>query len=151
MVPLFVLVFSFGILRMVGVLGVSALDNGDLPLRLALFLMFMVTASAHWGRGRADLVQMVPEAFPAPGALVSATGILEIVGAIGLLFPQTARISAICLALLLVAMFPANARAARLGLTIMGRKALSVPVRGAMQLVFIGALVTVAVLSVETK
>jgi len=151
MVPLIVLVFSFAVLRIVGAFGITVLDNWDLPLRIALFLMFMVTASAHWGRGRADLMKMVPESLPAHAALVSVTGILEILGAAGLLFHQTARLAAICLALMLVAMFPANARAARLGLTIMGRKVPSLPIRGAMQLLFIGALVAVEILSGQAR
>lgn len=144
MVPLIVLVGAFAILRGVGFLGVSVLDNWDLPLRAALFLMFLLTASAHWGRGRQDLVRMVPPAFASPGLLVSITGVLEILGAIGLLLPQTARIAAICLAVMLMAMFPANVRAARERLTIMGRRAMSVPIRGAMQVVFLAALAAVA-------
>jgi hypothetical protein len=32
---------------------------------------------------RADLVAMVPSAFPAPGLLVTFTGILELAGALG--------------------------------------------------------------------
>jgi len=146
MVPLIILLASFAVLRGMGLLGVTVLNNWDLPLRVALFLMFLVTASAHWGRGRADLVRMVPPAFPRAGAIVTITGLLEILGAVGMLFPVTARAAAICLAILLVAMFPANIRAARERLTIMGRPAASVPVRGAMQLIFISALLATATL-----
>jgi len=145
MVPTVVLLFSFAVLRCAGFLGVAALDNWDTPLRAALFLMFLVTASAHWGRGRPDLVRMVPAVFPSPGIVVSLTGILEILGAVGLLLPFTARAAAICLAVLLMALFPANIRASRERLTILGRPAPNLVVRGAMQLLFIGALVAVAV------
>jgi uncharacterized membrane protein len=147
MVVLIVLVVSFAVLRLTGFLGVAVLDNGNLPLRLALCLMFMVAASAHWGRGRADLVRMVPPALPAPGILVTLTGLLEIAGAIGLLIPQTARTAAICLAILLIALFPANVRAARHGFTILGHRAMSAALRGAMQAVFIVALAAVASLN----
>jgi uncharacterized membrane protein len=143
MVPAIILLVSFAALRLAGLLGVTLLDNWNLPLRAALFLMFLVTASAHWGRGRPDLIRMVPAAFPAPGVLVTVTGLLEILGAIGLLIPATWRIAACCLAMLLMALFPANMRAAREGLTILGRKAMSVPARGALQLLFIGALAAV--------
>lgn len=143
MVPLIVLVVVTGLLRLAGVLGVSALDDWNLPLRVALFLMFLLTASAHWGKGRADLIRMVPNSFPAPAVIVTATGVLEILGATGLLVPQTARAASLCLVVLLIAMFPANLRAAREHLTIMGRTAMSAPVRGAVQLIFIVALLAV--------
>ncbi|HEV2132994.1 MAG TPA: DoxX family membrane protein [Terracidiphilus sp.] len=125
-------------------LGVSTLSNIDLPLRIALFLMFMVTASAHWGKGRADLIRMVPPAFPNPAVLVSVTGVLEILGAIGLVIPGTARVAAVCLAILLLALFPANVRAAREHLMIMGRPVPGLFVRGVIQLIFLAALITVA-------
>ena len=144
MVPAIVLLVAFAILRLLGFLGVAALDNWNLPLRVALFLMFLLTASAHWGRGRADLIRMVPPAFPAPGIIITITGVLEILGAVGLLVPLTARAAAICLAILLVAMFPANIRAAREHLTILGRPAPELSLRSVIQLLFIGALVAVA-------
>jgi uncharacterized membrane protein len=142
-IPLFVLLASFAVLRAIGLLGVTALNNVDLPLRIALFLMFLVTASAHWGRGRPDLIRMVPPALPYPGMLVSITGVLEILGAAGLLVPVTVRAAAACLALLLLALFPANARAARAHLTILGRPAPGLMLRGAIQAVFLAALVVV--------
>jgi uncharacterized membrane protein len=143
MVPLFVLLFSFVVLRGAGLLGVTALNNLNLPVRIALFLMFLVTASAHWGRGRADLIRMVPPVFPYAGILVSITGILEILGAVGLLVPFTARLAAVCLAILLVALFPANVRAARQRLMILGRPAPGLLLRAAIQAVFLVALVLV--------
>lgn len=147
MVPLFVLPISFTILRLAGSIGVVWLDNWSLPLRIALFLVFMLTASAHWGRGRPDLIQMVPAAFPAPGAIITVTGLLEILGGVGLLIPQAARGAAICLAILLVAMFPANIRAARKRFTVLGRTAMRVTARGAIQAIFVGALVVAAIVS----
>jgi uncharacterized membrane protein len=144
MVPLIVLVISFVVFRCLGLLGVNTLDNLDLPLRIALCLMFLVTASAHWGKGRPDLVRMVPRVFPQPELLVTVTGILEILGAIGLLVSPTSRIAALCLAILLLALFPANIRAAREHLTILGRPAPGLLVRGAIQVVFLTALVAVA-------
>jgi uncharacterized membrane protein len=143
MVPLFVLVLSFAVFRCAGLLGVPALNSVALPLRLALFLMFLMTASAHWGKGRPDLIRMVPPVFPHAGFLVSITGVLEILGAIGLLVPAMVRVAAICLAIMLVALFPANMRAAREHLTILGRPAPGLLVRGAIQVVFLSALIVV--------
>ena len=147
MAPAIVLVVSFAAFRLAGLLGVTLFDNWNAPLRAALFLMFLVTASAHWGRGRQDLIRMVPSVLPAPNLLVTVTGVLEILGAIGLLIPATSRIAACSLAILLIALFPANIRAAREGLMILGRRAMGVPARGALQLLFIGALAAVVLTS----
>ncbi|NGN62797.1 hypothetical protein G5C51_02625 [Streptomyces sp. A7024] len=45
--------------------------------------------------------------------LVTLTGILELAGAVGVLIPATARVTAACLIALMVAMYPANVSAAR--------------------------------------
>ena len=144
MVPAIVLLVSFAVLRCAGWLVVAVLDNWDTPLRGALCAMFLVTASAHWGRGRPDLIRMVPPAFPSAGTIVGITGVLELLGAAGLLIPLTAPVAAICLAIMLIAMFPANIRAARQRLTILGRPAMDLAARGAMQLLFLGVLLAVA-------
>ena len=145
MIPLVVLVVSFVVLRGAGLLGIAALDSFGLPLRIALFLMFLLAASAHWGKGRPDLIRMVPPAFPRPDILVSVAGVLELLGAIGLLLPSTARLAAACLALLLVTLFPANVRAARERLTILGRPVPGLLPRTAIQCVFVAALAAVAI------
>jgi uncharacterized membrane protein len=147
MVPLFVLLLSFAVLRCAGLLGVTGLNNLDLPLRIALFLMFLVTASAHWGKGRPDLIRMVPPAFSRPDVLVSVTGVFEILGATGLLVSATAAPAAVCLAILLVALFPANIRAAREHLTILGRPAPGLFLRSTIQVIFLFALIVVVVRS----
>ena len=77
MIPTLVLLASFIVLQCVGFLGVATLDNWDAPLRIALCLMFLITASAHWGRGRPDLIRMVPSVLPAAGIIVSITGALR--------------------------------------------------------------------------
>jgi uncharacterized membrane protein len=89
---------------------------------------------------------MVPPIFPRPDLLVTVTGVLEISGAIGLLIPSTARAAGICLALLLIALFPANIHAAREKLTIAGRPVPGLPVRTGIQIVFVAALISAAFL-----
>src|SRR5262249_57377939 len=88
--------------------------------RGGLALMFLLTASAHWGRRRADLVRMVPPSVPNPEGIVTLTGLAEIAGAVGLLVPRLAPWAAAGLALMLLAVFPANVHAARHALTIGG-------------------------------
>jgi uncharacterized membrane protein len=141
MAPFVVLVASFGLLRLAGLAGVSALDETSLPLRIAVALMFLLTASAHWGSKRADLVRMVPAWFPRPELAVTLTGVLEIAGAVGMLVPATAPYAAVGLALLLVAMFPANVHAARTKLSLGGRPVTPLPQRTLLQAVFVAAAI----------
>jgi uncharacterized membrane protein len=77
--------------------------------------MFVMTGIAHFVPGmRRDMIAIVPPRLPAPGSLVSITGVLELLGAAGLLYPTTRVAAAACLFLLMLAMFPANVYAARM-------------------------------------
>ena len=60
------------------------------------------------------MIAIVPPRLPAAGSLVTITGVLELVGAAGLLYPPTRIAAAVCLFLLMLAMFPANVYAARM-------------------------------------
>jgi uncharacterized membrane protein len=140
MIPFIVLVISTLLLKLIGFAGVDLLNSWAWCLRGGLALMFLFTASAHWGKRRGDLVAMVPSAFPRPDLIVSATGVLEILGAVGLLIPTIAPVAAACLAMLLISLFPANIRAAREGLKIGGRPATALPLRALLQLVFIATV-----------
>jgi hypothetical protein len=82
-----------------GVLGVDALSTWRDMVAWALAAMFLFTASAYFMRTRGDLVAMVPRAFPNPGLLVSVTGILKglgAVGPVGLLIPATGGLAGLC-------------------------------------------------------
>ena len=140
MFPFIVLVISTMLLRGIGVAGVALFNDWTWCLRGGLALMFLFAASAHWGKQRGDLIAMVPRVIPRPDLMVSATGVLEILGAVGLLIPPIAPVAAACLAMLLIALFPANIRASRQGLTIGGRPATALPLRMLLQLVFLVAL-----------
>jgi uncharacterized membrane protein len=100
--------------------------------------MFAFTATSHFTRTRGDLVAMVPKAFPKPALLVSLTGILQGLGAVGLLVPATRDLAGLCLVLLLVAMLPANVSAARRGVPMRGRAPTPLRLRIPVQLLFIG-------------
>ncbi|MBV9266882.1 MAG: DoxX family protein [Acidobacteriaceae bacterium] len=146
MAPFVVLVVASLAFWLAGRLGVTTFQHISTVLRMALALMFLLTASAHWGKRRPDLIRMVPPQFPRPDLLVTISGMLEIAGAIGLLIPSTATAAAICLALLLLALFPANVHAARKNLTIAGQPVPGIAMRTAIQIVFVAALVSAAVL-----
>ncbi|MGN7471072.1 DoxX family protein [Brevibacillus sp. SAFN-007a] len=140
MVPFYVLVGAFLLFKILGLVGLSYFEGWHSSLQGAVAVMLLLTASAHWGAKRPDLIRMVPPIFPKPGWIVTATGLLEIAGAIGILFPATSQAASIGLAVLLVAMFPANVRAARERLTIGGRPVPALPLRIVLQLVFIAAV-----------
>jgi uncharacterized membrane protein len=147
MKPLIVLVISFVVFLLIGRLGVGPLRDWAGALRWALAMMFLFAASAHFSSMRSDLVRMVPPVFPVPDLLVTLTGLLEIVGAVGLVIPRVAPVAAGCLALLLLAMFPANIYAAKHGIMLGGAPATAIGLRAAIQVVFIGALLVAGFVS----
>ncbi len=147
MAPLIVQLVAWAGFWLAGIIGlVPAAATPAGALRFALTVMFGFTALSHFlPRTRADLVRMVPPALPAPGFLVSLTGGLELAGAIGLLLPPLTRLAALALALLLVALFPANVHSDRVGLQVAGRRATPLRYRLPLQLFWIVCLLWVAV------
>ncbi|GIF73768.1 DoxX family protein [Asanoa siamensis] len=146
MAPLVFLVLGFLAARLTGLAGVDALDGWLPALRVGLAVMFVVTGLAHFApKMRAGMIAMVPPRLPRPDLLVTATGILEIAGAIGLLIPATAALAAACLALLMIAMFPANISAARRRLSLGGRPVEPIARRTALQVFWVALAVAVAV------
>jgi uncharacterized membrane protein len=91
--------------------------------RIGLAVMFAFTASTHFSSLKYDFAAMIPP--PLTGALwvIYVTGVLELAGAVGLLMPGWRRLAAICLALLLIALFPANIYAAMSGAILNGAPA----------------------------
>jgi uncharacterized membrane protein len=143
--PLLLLIVALLALRAVGAVGFAPLADLRTDARFALALMFVFSASAHFSSQRASLIQMVPAWLPRPQLLVTLTGVLEFLGALGLLVPATAALAGSCLAVLLVAMFPANINAARHHVMIGSKPATPLWFRTLVQVVFIAALVWVSV------
>ena len=75
--------------------------------RLALGLTFMGAGAAHFLLPRPFLA-IVPDYLPAHRALVQISGMAELAGGCGVLFPATRRPAAWGLVALLIAVFPAN-------------------------------------------
>ncbi len=144
MVPLLVLTIGFGVLRGLGFAGVDTLDGWQPALRGAVATMLVLTASAHFGSRRRDLVAMVPPRLPRPELLVTLTGLLELGVAVAVLFDDTATWAGVVFAGLLLAMFPANIRAADQHLSIGGRPATPVGPRALIQALFLAAAIGVA-------
>jgi uncharacterized membrane protein len=76
--------------------------------------------------------------------LVSFTGVLELLGAVGLLVPATRIVAAVCLLLLMLSMFPANIYAARMPNPPKSMTT-RLPLRTAEEIVYLAAAVVVAV------
>ena len=101
--------------RVVGWLGVDYVDSWPKAFAVGLAAMFVMTGVAHFVNPlRRDMIAIVPPQLPAPGLLVTITGVLELLGAAGLLYPSTRIAAAACLFLLMLVMFPANVYAARM-------------------------------------
>jgi uncharacterized membrane protein len=103
-------------------------------LRIVAAIPLAVSSIGHFLR-TAIFATIVPPIFPHPAFLIVFTGILELAGATGLLLPKTTRAAAACIALLMVAIFPANIYAGHQ--TVGGLHMPDVPVRVAMQVIYI--------------
>ncbi len=140
MIPLIVLLAAFAGFRLAG-FGIVYFADWQHALRAALGVMFLLTASAHWGRRRPDLVRMVPANLGNAETWVTLTGIAEVLIAVALQIARAALPVAIAAVVMLVCMFPANLKAAREGLTIGGRPVPGWRPRLLIQVVFVAALV----------
>lgn len=140
MAVLILLLASWLLLRLAGTLGVHALATWHDAARYALAVMFAFTGMAHFNRMRHDLVKMVPSSVPQPMSVIYLTGVLEWLGALGLLLPSLQRWAALGLILMLVAMFPANVKAGLQAIPLRGKPATPLWLRTPMQLLFIGLL-----------
>lgn len=140
MIPLIVLAVSLLIFRLAG-FGVAYFADWQNALRAAFGVMFLLTASAHWGKRRPDLMRMVPRAFGDAGKWVTLTGVAEVLIAVGLQVPRAAPAVAALAAAMLVCIFPANVKAARERLTIGGRPVPRLAERLGIQVIFLVGLV----------
>jgi uncharacterized membrane protein len=145
MVPFLTLIPASLTARVGGWLGLDYMDSGPKAIAVGLAAMFFMTGVAHFVRGiRGDMIAIVPPRLPAPALLVAITGALELLGAAGLLYPHTRIAAAVCLFLLMLAMFPANVYAARMPNPPKSMTS-RLDVRTAEEVVYLAAAVIVAV------
>jgi uncharacterized membrane protein len=133
--------------RIVGWLGVDYVDSWPAAIAVGLAVMFVMTGVAHFVPGmRRDMMAIVPPRLPQPALLVTITGVLELLGAVGLLYPPTRVAAAACLFVLMLVMFPANVYA-----SLMPNPPKSMTsrlsVRSGEEVVYLAAAVVVAVCS----
>ena len=140
MTVLIVLFASWVAFRALGAMGVPALARWSSSATYALAVVFVFTGCAHFTKMKHDLARMVPRIFPRPILVIYLTGVLEFLGAGGLLIPRFRLVAACNLIALLAAMFPANVKAARDRLSLGGKTATPLWLRAPMQILFIGLL-----------
>lgn len=145
MAPLITLLLGSIAARVAGLLGVGYLARWTAAIAVGLAAMFALTGIAHFAPPmRRDLIAIVPPRLPAPGLLVTVTGVLELLGAAGLLLPGTRTAAAGCLLLLMLAMFPANVYASRMPNPPKSMTT-RLPQRTVTEIVFLAAAVAAAV------
>lgn len=105
--------------RALGAFGVSRFASWPVSAAHGLAVMLVMTASAHFVPEsvtvmptHGDLVRMVPPFVPFADAVVYLTGVLELMGAVGLIITRTRWSAGIGLIALFVLLLPANIYAA---------------------------------------
>src|SRR5687767_9788492 len=118
MIPLVLILGTLGF-RALGALGVRRFATWPVATAHAMAVMLLLTASAHFVPAsvtvmpnHADLVRMVPPFLPYADALIYVTGVLELLGAAGLVIAATRKPAGYALAALYVGLLPANIHAA---------------------------------------
>jgi uncharacterized membrane protein len=107
----------------------------QLVLRIVVALPLLASAIYVHFLHTNEATAMLPPGFRATGFLVLITGILEILGAIGLFIPLTRRSAALWIAIMMVLIFPVNINIA--GQTFFSFSMPSVPVRLVAQIIYI--------------
>jgi len=129
----------------------ESLTNVLTVLRILLAVVFIIAGISHFVPSvQRTMAAMIPPrlrftGWRSPRNLVIFTGVCEILGGIGLLVPATRVTSGVALAVFLVAVFPANAYAAR-HKERFGAVAIPLIPRLIGQVVLIGLVVAVSLL-----
>jgi uncharacterized membrane protein len=135
--------------RLVGWLGDDYVNSWPEAVAVGLAAMFVMTGVAHFVPAvRRDMIAIVPPRLPAAGFLVTITGILELLGAAGLLYAPTRVAAALCLFVLMLVMFPANIYAARMPNPPKSMTS-RLDLRTAGEIVYLGAAVVIGLGSIQ--
>ena len=103
-------------------------------VRVVAALPLVASGLLHLTRPQV-FVALLPPPIPQQAWVIVLTGVPELLGAAGLFLEPTRRAAAVCLALYMVAIFPANVYIA--GQTVQGLTMPGVPVRTSMQAAYI--------------
>lgn len=108
-----------GLAWLVGRLGMTALRDGRVCMRLALAAALMFFGTDHLLTPERYLA-MIETLLPWADVVVALTGLCEIAGGLGLLIPGLRRWAGVLLAVYFVAVSPANIHNALQGLSVDG-------------------------------
>lgn len=132
------------ILRLLGAVGVARFATWHSAAAHGLAFMLVTTGTAHFVPDsvtvmphHSDLVAMVPSFVPFPDFTVYATGVLEYLGALGLILVPFRRLAGLALVVLFVLLLPANIHAAVDNVSFDGQAATPLWFRIPEQLVYI--------------
>jgi uncharacterized membrane protein len=110
-----VLIAATLVFRGLGALGVRRFASWPAGAAHGMAIMLAMTASAHFVPAsvtvmpnHADMVRIVPPFLPYADALVYLTGVLELLGALGLVLTATRWAAGLSLTALFVTLLPAN-------------------------------------------
>lgn len=106
-----ILVVPYALLSLAGRFSASLDLDRRTRARVALSIFFAFTAVGHFIKTEA-MVAMLPPWVPGRHQLVYVTGVLELLGAIGIWIPRFRRAAGLCLILMLIGLLPANIYAA---------------------------------------
>lgn len=106
-----VLVAPYGLLTLAGRLSPRAHLPRRVRAKAGLTLLLLVTGSAHFAQ-TAAMASMLPPWVPYRVPIVHVTGVFELMGAIGIWVPAVARLTGLCLIVMLIGILPANVYAA---------------------------------------
>ncbi|WP_250562417.1 DoxX family protein [Sphaerisporangium fuscum] len=130
--------------RVLGAFGVRRFATWSACAAHAMAVMLLATGSAHFVPAgvtvmpnHADLVAMVPPFVPFPDAMVYLTGVLELLGAAGLVLAATRWAAGFALTALFVLLLPANIYAALAEIPFHGGPATPLWVRIPEQILYI--------------
>ena len=150
MIPL-VLVLTTLVFRALGALGVRRFASWPASAAHGMAVMLLFTAGAHFVPAsvtampnHADMVRMVPPFLPFADALVYVTGVLELLGAAGLVLTATRKPAGYALAALFVALIPAYIYAAVADVPFAGGQATPLWQRIPEQVLYIAVALWVA-------
>lgn len=103
---LLLLVAPYLVLTALGRLGKFEITRSK-RARVGLTLFFLFTAIGHFVTTRA-MAEMIPPFIPYRVELIYLTGVLELLGAIGVWIPRLVRITGLLLIIMLIGLLPAN-------------------------------------------
>lgn len=107
----FVLIGSFALLTLVDRVIPGVIVAPRTRARIGLTALLLVTSSAHFVQSE-PMAEMLPPWVPLRVAIVQATGVLEVLAAIGIWVPAVSGMAGAGLILMLILFLPANVYAA---------------------------------------